>query len=194
MPPTTFTVSAREPARLRSAVRTLFDAPRTPGSPALPSASRLHAIAEETVRTGEGDAARFFTSLLELGYLVASADGLAEEERTALAELLEQITGRGIDQAAMRLHFEDLDATCKALGRHERLRRAAADFEDRAAREEALDFAALVALADGEISEVEVAALVELGNAFEMKEDEVTKAIGALVAAVEHQVGTGGAR
>jgi tellurite resistance protein len=181
-------VKACAPDKLRAAVRALFDAPPDPGAPALPSAARLHAIAEETVRTGEGDAARCFQGLLELGYLVASADGLADAERDSLAGMLEQVTGHGIDHGAMRVHFADLDDACAALGRHERMRRAAADFESPAAREEALAFAALVALADGEIAEPEVRALVELGGCFGMNEDRVRGALAALVEAVERRI------
>jgi tellurite resistance protein len=184
----TLAVKACPPEKLRGAVRGLFDAPREPGVPALPSTAHMRTIAEETVRTGEGDGARSFQGLLELGYLVASADGLADAERDSLAELLEQVTGRGIDQEAMRLHFRDLEASCKVLGRRERMRRAAADFEDAAAREEALAFAALVALADGEIGEPEARALLELGECFGMDAARVHGAVAALVAAVERRI------
>jgi tellurite resistance protein len=64
---------------------------------------------------GEGAEARYFQSILELGYLVASADGLAEEEKNALADLLEQVTGKVIDQGQLKLHFQDLEDGCQML-------------------------------------------------------------------------------
>jgi hypothetical protein len=86
-------------------------------------------------RTMEGDAlddaARRFQLFLELGYLVASADGFAEEERSSLAHLLEQVTASAVDHTVLELHFSDLAEGVEQMGRRERLARAAAEAGDR---------------------------------------------------------------
>ncbi len=135
----------------------------------------------------EGDqaAATYFVSLLELGYLVASADGFAEAERHALADLLEQATGKEASHDVLDLHFRDLEEGCEMLGRRERLRRAAADFEDDGrCSEEALGFAALVALADGKLAGPEAAALAELGSHFGLDDEKVNQIVADVVTLV----------
>ena len=155
----------------------------------VPTPALLREGATQTLATNDETqtppAARAFQGLLEVGYLVASADGLADSERSALAELLERVTGRAVDRATMELHFKDLDAACEALGRRERLRRAAAEFDDEKARDEALGFAALVALTDGAIGAPELEALVTLGEHFERSEDHVLATVGAVFHSVE---------
>ena len=140
------------------------------------SSSRLRSGAEHTRANSENSATRYFQALLEVGYLVASADGLSDEERHALGELLEQVSGSAVDRESFELHFRDLDDACSALGRRERLRRTAEEFEDRAAREEALGFGILVASADGKFARPEADALLELSDHFGFSEQE-TRAI-----------------
>ncbi len=122
-----------------------------------------------------------FFSVLELGYLAASADGLDDAERDALAAVLERATGAKIDRAAFDAHFEDLDATVAALGRRERLARAAADFEDGPARAAALQFAALVAIGDGKLADDEMGVLTEVGAMFELAPERITALIDEAV-------------
>lgn len=173
-----------QPERLRDAVwavlaeqRADANVPTAGGGKAgrLPSAAQLRQGAEDTVRAAGEDAqvAEYFASLLELGYLVASADGLAEQERDTLAQLVEHATAHAVDRHALMLHFHDLDATVAALGRSERLLRAAASFTGPVAREEALTFAALVAMADGSLEPEELAVLVRLGEQLSLSEREV---------------------
>jgi tellurite resistance protein len=124
-----------------------------------------HGAAESVAETPtDVETARMFQTLLEVGYLVASADGFAASERESLAKLLETVTGAAVDHATMTLHFLDLDEAVEQLGRRERLARVAADLPDVTASEEAVRLAALVALADGRISGAELAVLVELGE------------------------------
>lgn len=118
-------------------------------------------------------AALYFQSLLELAYLVASADGLATEERETLALLVEHATGEAINRDKLLLHFEDLDTTSAVLGRSERLCRVAANLETYNAKEEAISFAALVSIADGTLSKSEMEVLIKMGALFEFSSEEV---------------------
>ena len=104
-----------------------------------------------------------FQTLLELGYLVASADGFAEEESASLASLLERVTASAIDRGALQLHFRDLDEAVAAHGRRERTARLAAELDD-AAAEDAISLVVTIAMADGKLSEQEHAVLLELGE------------------------------
>ena len=132
----------------------------------LPSLARLCQGAAATHASSDEAPAQYFQSILELGYLVASADGFAEQEARALAMLLEQATGSAVRRDELELHFKDLEEGCAALGRSERLRRAAADFEDAIGKTEAIGFAALVAGADGVLADAELELLAELGACF----------------------------
>jgi hypothetical protein len=132
--------------------------------------------------------AEYFASLLELGYLVASADGLADEERDMLSQLVEHATASVVDHQALRLHFADLDATVAALGRSERLLRAASTFTTPAAREEALSFAALVAMADGRLEPDEMAVLERLGAEFSLGAGEVRAIVEHVAECIRQQL------
>ncbi len=56
---------------------------------------------------------------------------------------------RPVNRSELEIHLKDLEDGCAMLGRRERLRRAAADFDDQLGRKEAIGFTALVAVADG---------------------------------------------
>ncbi len=133
----------------------------------------LRAGAEATVNDGDNQAARRFQAGLELAYLVASADGLAEAERSVLATALSEATGTVIDREAFARHFRDLDDAVAALGRRERLNAAAASFDHPIEREEALRFAAVVAMADLHLDPKELAVLEELGGLFAWPRERV---------------------
>jgi tellurite resistance protein len=156
----------------------------------LPPPSRLRAGAAATAQPDPSnlDVARYFQGLLELGYLVASADGLAGTEREALAALLEQVSGSVVDRQALLLHFGDLDAATEVLGRRERLVRVAAQFADEASRTEAIGFAALVAMADGRLDASEVEVLMELGAQFGMNERQVDLEVRGIARRVEERL------
>ncbi|MBX3129217.1 MAG: TerB family tellurite resistance protein [Polyangiaceae bacterium] len=173
-------LSEFEQAALRAAVCTALDVAEA--AEALKHGA--HAVKHDEATT---EAARF-VSLLEVAYLVASADGFADEECAALADLLEQATGREATADVLETHFRDLEAACSVLGRRERLRRAAADFTDDASRKDALGFAVLVALADGKLAEPEADVLSELCSDLGMAEGvaaaAVTEVVGRLRAAL----------
>lgn len=163
---------------------------------ALPTKDALKHGAEATKHAADNEpgddppASTYFVSILELAYLVASADGLADEERHTLAGLLERLTGEAVDHDALELHFKDLDEAVEMLGRRERLRRAAEDFGEPARQSEALGFAAVVALADGKLAAPEAAALSELGGHFGLTEDGVAKVVGGVVDRVKKELGS----
>jgi tellurite resistance protein len=121
-----------------------------------------------------------FMAVLELGYLAASADGLDVKERTAIANVLQSVTGLGMDQDAFNAHFADLDEAVAALGRRERLARTAAEFDSDESRSNAIRFAALIAMCDGTLCQPELEVLEEAGSHFawtaEKVKDIVTEA------------------
>jgi len=156
----------------------------------LPSATRLREGAAETIREDPTDAqaAEYFQSLLELGYLVASADGLVAEERDALALLVKHATDSVVDNDVLQLHFRDLDAACEVLGRRERLSRVAANFDSPHAQHEALSFAALAAIADGTLAPSEMAVLLELGEHFKLTAKQVEMVVDSVATSIRHEL------
>jgi tellurite resistance protein len=159
----------------------------------LPTQAVLQQGAEATLKSEDAATSTYFVSILELAYLVASADGLADAERHTLAELLERLTGKAVKHEAMELHFKDLDDAVEMLGRRERLRRAAEDFGDPTRQHEALGFAAVVALADGVLAEPENAALTELGGHFGLSDAETENVVGGIVKRVRAELDRSGA-
>ena len=174
------------PARLRDAVKRVL----TEQSDRFPGTEKLRAGAVESVKDEATDAgaALYFQSLLELGYLVASADGLAEDERVALAQLVEHATDAAVDRDALMIHFADLEATCEMLGRRERLVRTAANFEGADARNEAISFATLVAIADGKLNSDEAEVLHELGRHFSLSGARVQGVIDDVARSIRRQL------
>jgi tellurite resistance protein len=191
-----FDLSDVDPDRLRAAVHAALQqqgparcTPPADGahSSRLPSVARLRAGAQETLKEERQDArvVEYFQSLLEIGYLVASADGLAEAERGALARLMEQVSGSVLELRMLEQHLRDLDGSAAILGRHERLARVAASFEDAQSREEAIGFAALIAIADGKLAGPEAGVLLELGEHFSLSAGEVRAVASQVVASVK---------
>jgi tellurite resistance protein len=153
----------------------------------MPSTARMRLGAQETLKDEAQDlrAAEYFQSLLEIGYLVASADGLADEERDALAKLMEQVSGSVVELQMLKQHLCDLDGSAAVLGRRERLARVAASFEDDRSREEAISFAALVAVADGKLAGPEASVLLELGQHFAFSAGDVQAVASQVVASIK---------
>ncbi len=175
--------------RLRQAVRAVIESQSIGEGHRLPNPEQLRAAAKAAIGDTGEVMGRYFQSLLELGYLVASADGFADDERSALAAMLEQATGAIVNKAELELHFRDLEEGCKVLGRRERLRRAAADFEDSIGRSEAIGFTALIAVADGVLASAEIEALKELGECFELGQAQVEEIVQGVAGAVESALG-----
>lgn len=114
--------------------------------------------------TEASSTARRFQTLLELGYLVASADGFADEERASLAHLLETVTQAAIDHQVLDDHFQDLDQGVAMLGRPHRLAASAASLDDASSAEEAVVLVTLIALADGVLATPEYEVIEALGS------------------------------
>lgn len=171
-------LSQAEPARLAAAIESAI---------AGELQARLRAGAEESVRAEPADvaAARRFQTLLELGYLVASADGFADEESNSLASLLERVTSSAIDRAALTLHFFDLEDATQALGRRERLARVAAELEGAGEAEEAIGLVVTIAMADGQLSSLEYAVLNELAEHLKLSPGRLRELVDAAAARIE---------
>ena len=176
-------LSATEPARLTAAVLAVIHADSD-------RAELLRRGAEQSVAEAPTDVqtARRFLTLLELGYLVASADGFADEERTMLARLLERVTGERVDHRSLELHFRDLDEAVESFGRQARLARAAADLEGTPACEEAIALSALIAMADGRIAAAEHQTLLDLGEHLGISDDRVRALIQSMAGRVEAEL------
>ncbi len=146
---------------------------------------RAGAVATVGDASQDPAAAARFQTMLELAYLVASADGFAVTERVSLAALLERITQAAVDHDTLEQHFRDLDDAVAQLGRHERLARAAAELGDGAQAADVIGLVATVALADGHLSTPEFEALAELGRHVAIGRAEVLALTRAAVARVE---------
>ncbi|MBL8946894.1 MAG: hypothetical protein JNK45_27230 [Myxococcales bacterium] len=96
------------------------------------------------------------------------------------------MTGAAVDHAALELHFRDLDDAVAALGRRERLARAAAELGDDAG--EAIGLVAIVALADGHLGAPELEALIELGRHVGIGADRIRSLAEAAVTRVGAQL------
>lgn len=125
---------------------------------------REGAAASVTDEARDSETARLFQTFLELGYLVASADGFAPEERASLAQLLETVTGGAIEESTLDEHFQDLDQGVAMLGRQHRLAAGAAALEGERAAEEAIVLVTLIALADGVLAKAEYDVIAGLGE------------------------------
>lgn len=152
-----------------------------------PRAARLRTSARQCVVDEPSDlaAARWFQSLVELAYLVASADGFSPEERASLAVLIERATMETVDHGLLEQQLVDLEAQTEVMGRHQRIARAAAEVKDQPSVDDALAFAALVAMADGRMAGPEQAALLEIAAHLDIERGQVEALIGVLVEDVE---------
>lgn len=148
-----------------------------------PREIRLRTSASQCVVDEPSDvaAARWFQSLVELAYLVASADGLSASERASLALLIERATGRTVDHELLELHLSELEVQADVLGRHQRFARAAAEVSDQPSVDDALAFAALVAMADGTMTKKEHDALLELAGHLHIEPVQVQSLLDVLV-------------
>jgi tellurite resistance protein len=152
-----------------------------------PRAARLRTGARECVVDDPSDltAARWFQSLVELAYLVASADGFSAEERGSLALLIERATSRTVDHELLERHLTELEVQTEIMGRHQRIARAAAEVKDHPSVDDALAFAALVAMADGQMAGPERAALYEIAGHLDIDAAQVDALVAVLVEDVE---------
>lgn len=153
-------------------------------------AARLQAGAAQAVTATptDLDAVNWFQSLVELGWLVSSADGFDDSERTALAALLELLTAEVVDREMLELHLAELASQVEIMGRTQRLARAAQELADQAASDDAVAFAALVAMSDGHLGAAELDELVQLGGFLAIPPERVRALVLALGREVEAQL------
>ncbi len=173
-------LDATDPARIARAVHhvVVSDGVR---------AARLAAGASQSVVDNPTDtrSADWFLSLVELGWLVASADGFDPAERTSMAALLATVTGEAVNEHMLDRHLGELAEQVEIMGRSQRLARAAAELADQSAGDDALAFAALVAMADGRLEQIELDALIALGSYVSIDADRVRALVASLAADVE---------
>lgn len=150
-------------------------------------AARLAAGASQSLVDEPSDpsTARWFQSLVELAWLVSSADGFDPAERASMATLLATVTGKSVDEPTLELHLGELAQQVDIMGRSQRLARAAAELADQSAGDDALAFAALVAMADGRLEQIELDALVALGSYVSIDAARVRALVTALAKDVE---------
>jgi tellurite resistance protein len=149
-------------------------------------AEELRRGAEQSM-LGEHDVAvaRHFQTCLELGYLVASADGFAAEERVSLAALLEGVVRPAIHSDVLDMHFRDLEESVVLLGRSQRLARAAAEVQPGKNAEEAVMLVALIAMADGRLGRAEYDVIEELGRHTKVESTRVRELVSEVAREVE---------
>ena len=150
-------------------------------------AARLAAGASQSLVEEPTDvnSARWFQSLVELGWLVASADGFDPAERASMAALLATVTGKAVDEQLLEQHLAELAHQVDIMGRSQRLARAAAELHDQSSGDDALAFAALVAMADGRLEQIELDTLIALGSYMSIDTAQVRALVAALAKDVE---------
>lgn len=133
-------------------------------------------------------AGTYFSAIIEACYLVAAADGLAEEEGGAVRELIRIATGEAlVEQRASEL-FDSYGKLLDEQGLEARLDAIAERLDDFLAREECMGFAALVAVADGELAEREVLVLMALAKRFDFSAGEVQAAVRQVARGLGHAI------
>lgn len=184
-------------ATLASAVRVVIErqasdaaAPSVgPGglSGRLPPSTRFEKGGDDLEKGSAEDAAavRHLLALLEAAYLTAAADGLAEAESAALADLIVQVTGAKIGAERLQNLFGRFATSIDAEGLEARLDAVAGAFDDFMAREEAMSFAVLVAIADGELSDKEAVTLIALGKRIDFSPGEVQAVVDSVATALQ---------
>jgi hypothetical protein len=153
----------------------------------LPTLVSLEHGAAELIKESPEDAAaaRYFASIVEACYLVAAADGFQEEERVAVSTLMQHATGATIDDARLQEMFDGFERALYSEGLEKRLDSVAGEFQDFMAREEAMSFAALVAISDRVLDLKEVVTLTALGKRFDFSAGEVEAVIAAVAASLK---------
>jgi len=135
----------------------------------------------------DAEAGKYFSGVVEACYLVAAADGMAEMERAAVGHLIRCATGGGLDEPDAI--FDAYGQLLERQGLEARLDAVADKLEDFMAREEAMGFAASIAVADRELARNEGVVLMALAKRFDYSQGEVQAAVAQvakkLVAAIE---------
>jgi tellurite resistance protein len=138
----------------------------------------------------QASVAQHFLGMLEAAFLVAAIDGgVSEPERAALGDLIAQVTNDPDGAKGLSALFDKFGADLTRDGMPARLAAVAAHFDDFMAREEALSFATLIALADGSISRKEARGLIELAEHLGYSVGEVQALLDSIATSLKEQLG-----
>lgn len=141
--------------------------------------------------TGDLEAGRYFGAIVETCYLVAVADGFASEERGAVADLVGFATGDLIAGDKAEEVFAAYAKLLEEQGLEARLDAIAEQLDDFVAREEAMSFAALIAVADGELATKETVMLMALAKRFDFSRGEVQAVVKQVAASLAQAIRQG---
>jgi len=152
----------------------------------LPAVARLERGAEQMLAESseDADAARYFSAIVEACFLAAVADGFADEERSAVANLIAYVSGKAVSGERAGLMLDGFQKLLDEQGLEKRLDAVAGQFDDFVAREEAMSFAALVSLADRVLADKEALTLMALGKRFDFSKGEVQAVIQQVAASL----------
>jgi tellurite resistance protein len=165
--------------------------------PELPAASpeaRARAV-EQVISLRAGDSSGLNTArlgaFLECAYLVAAHDGVTSEELAALSAIVRGLSPEGMRLLGLQALFDELSRKLAEEGRASRISRLASELGDHVARDEALGFAVLIAIADGALARRETRVLIELAEAFGHSVEELKLLIRELGQALTLALGSG---
>ena len=134
---------------------------------------------ESTVPTGfDPFAAALFESIVEGAYLVATADGVFdEEERATFERIVSAACGGTVPQSHVAALVSDLADQLEEDGLDRRIQRLAEGIQREEQALEVLRIAALIAQVSDDVSDVERALLVKLATACRLTEATVESAL-----------------
>jgi len=141
---------------------------------------------ESTVPTGfDPHAAALFESIVEGAYIVATADGVFdEEERRAFERIVTAATGGSVTQSHIADLIADLADQLSEDGLDTRLERLGAGIARREHALEVIRIAALIAQVSEDVSEIERSVLEKLAAACKLEPAEVDVALADVKASL----------
>jgi len=134
---------------------------------------------ESTVPTGfDPHAAALFESIVEGAYIVATADGVFdEEERRAFERIVTAACGGAVAQRHIADLIADLQDQLEEDGLETRLQRLGEGIARREHAQEVVRIAALIAQVSEDVSEIERSVLEKLATACKLEATEVDAAL-----------------
>jgi len=134
----------------------------------------------EALLTTLGDGDDALVALVDLGVLVASADGVIDDDELAsLADLLHGAVGMRLDPSIVKHFVREARARLAADGRDARTQAVGAALAAKGAGAGGLAVAVAIARASQGVSADETAAIVAIAKAAELPETAALDAIGA---------------
>jgi len=141
---------------------------------------------EATVPTGfDPQACALFEALVEGAYLVASADGVVDdEERRTFEKVVTTACGGAVPPKAISALVEDLADQLSEDGLDKRVKAVAQQAHRPEQAQEVLRIAALIAQVSESVSDVERGVLLKIAEACGMQPNDVDKALDEVRAAL----------